>query len=92
MGLINVVNEEKNQEQKNNKKLTFRGRLFLSDNSEAVRLVILKNDFGRLGEVGQHDKNVLVVRGRFWYLATFPLWRAGCLQDPSENAHLRSKV
>ena len=46
-------------------KLTFRVS-FLSDNSGAVRLVILKNDFGRLGEVGQHDKNVLAVRRLFF--------------------------
>lgn len=58
------------------KKLTFRGQLFICD----------------LSKSSKHDKNVLVVRGRFCYLATFPLWRAGRLQDPSENAHLRSKV
>ena len=69
------------------------GSAFLSDNSGAVRLVILKkNDFGRLGEVGQHDKNVLAIRGLFCLLATFPLWRASSLQEPSENALLRSKV
>ena len=73
-------------------KLTFRGQQLLSDNSGAVRLVILKNDFGRLGEVGQHDKNVLCGSRAFCYLATFPLWRVvSCLQDPSRT-HLRSKV
>ena len=68
-------------------KLTFRGQL-LSDNSGAVRLVILKNDFGRLGEVGQHDKNVLAVRGLFLLSRHLPLWRVSCLQDLLRRTHI----
>ena len=66
-------------------KLTFVS--FLSDNSGAVRLVILKNDFGRLGEVGQHDKNVLAVRGLF--VISPPSFVASKLsaRPSSENAH-----
>ena len=51
-----------------------------------------KMTLGDLSKSPNFSKNALAIRGRFWYLATFPLWRASRLQDPSENAHLRSKV
>ena len=46
-------------------------RQLLSDNSGAVRLVILKMTLDDLGKSANMTKNVLAVRGRFWYLATF---------------------
>lgn len=74
------------------KKLTFRGQLFSPTIAKRSDRHFEKMTLGDLLKSSKHDKNVLVVRGRFCYLATFPLWRAGRLQDPSENAHLRSKV
>lgn len=68
------------------KKLTFR-QLFSPTIAKRSDRHFEKMTLGDLSKSSKHDKNVLVVRGRFCYLATFPLWRAGRLQDPSENAH-----
>ena len=68
------------------------GSAFLSDNSGAVRLVILKKmTLDDLGKSANMTKMSLRFEG-FFVCSPFYFGRASCLQDPSENAHLRSKV
>ena len=64
-------------------KLTFRVS-FLSDNSGAVRLVILKMTLDDLGKSANMTKMSLRFEG-FLLSRHLSLWRVSCLQDPSRT-------
>ena len=72
-------------------KLTFRGQLFCRTIAKRSDCHFEKMTLGDLRKSANMTKMSLRFEG-FFVCSPFYFGRASCLQDPSENAHLRSKV